>query len=268
LSALKITFLGTGGSAGSPQIGGADGSGEWGSLDPAELRNRRSRSSIVVEGPDGRRLLVDTGPDLRQQLMGCKIPQIEALIYTHAHADHIAGLDEVRILNRLINAPMPAYAMAASWAELQNRFDYAFKPWSGPAFFRPVFERYEIQAGQTVEIIGLPVQLINQDHGYTVSLGLRIGRFAYCTDVVRFDDQALDSLMGLDLLVVDCFTRSAPHPTHANLDQVLAWVARLAPKRTMLTHMGLDMDYAWLSANLPKDVEPAFDGLVLYSEFP
>jgi len=269
LSRIKIVFLGTGGSSGSPQIGGADGGGEWGALDPAEPRNRRSRPSIVIEAPDGRRLLVDTGPDLRLQLTGSKIPKIDAVIYTHSHADHIAGLDEVRILNRLLGAPMPAYATVQTWTELQDRFDYVFKPWTtAPAFFRPVFEQYTVQAGQTVEMIGLPVRLIGQDHGFTISLGLRVGGFAYCTDVVRLDEAALSMLENLDLFVVDCFTRDVPHPTHANLPQVLAWVERLRPKRTVLTHMGPNMDYAWLRANLPAGVEPAFDGLVLYSEFP
>jgi phosphoribosyl 1,2-cyclic phosphate phosphodiesterase len=272
LSEIKVTLLGTGGSAGSPQIGGADGGGDWGALDPAEPRNRRSRASIVIEAPDGRRLLVDTGPDLRLQLTGNKIPKIDAVLYTHAHADHIAGLDEIRILNRLIGAPMPAYAMAESWAELQDRFDYAFRPWTtAPAFFRPVFERHVVEPGQTVEIIGLPVRLIGQDHGFVTSLGVRIGGFAYCTDVVRLDAAALERLEYLDVFVVDCFTRLEPHPTHANFEQVLTWVDRLQPKRTILTHMGPSMDYAWLAANLPKGVEPGFDGLCLtslYSEFP
>ncbi len=266
---IKVTFLGTGGSSGSPQIGGLDGGGEWGALDPNEPRNRRSRPSIAIEAPDGRRLLVDTGPDLRLQLTGCKIPKIHAVIYTHSHADHIAGLDEVRILNRLLGAPMPAYATALSWTELEQRFDYAFRPWTtSPAFFRPVFDRQTVEAGQRVEILGLPVQLIGQDHGLTTSLGLRIGGFAYCTDVVRLDEAALAALENLDVFVVDCFTRDTPHPTHANLDQVLAWVERLRPKRTVLTHMGPNMDYTWLMANLPDSVKPAFDGMCLQCEFP
>jgi len=269
LSAIKITFLGTGGSAGSPQIGGADGGGEWGLLDPAEPRNRRSRPSIVIEAPDERRLLVDTGPDLRLQLTSCKISKIDALIYTHSHADHIAGLDEVRILNRLLGGPMPAYATVETWAELQQRFDYAFRPWTtSPAFFRPVFDQHVVEAGQRLDILGMPVQLIAQDHGFGTSLAVRAGKFAYCTDVVRLDDTALDGLEHLDLFVVDCFTRHDPHPTHANLAQVLAWVERLRPRRTLLTHMGPSMDYAGLRANLPAGVEPAYDGMVLYSEFP
>ena len=265
---IKVTFLGTGGSAGSPQIGGADGSGEWGGCDPAEPRNRRSRPSIVIEGPDGRRMLVDTGPDIRLQLTSCKIPRIDAILYTHSHADHIAGLDEVRILNRLIKAPMPAYAALTSWNDLQERFTYAFRPWTGPGFFRPVFDQHVVQPGQSLEIIGLPVLLIGQDHGYAGSLGIRVGGFAYCTDVVRLDDAALSALERLDVFVVDCFTRHDPHPTHANLEQVLSWVARLRPKRTILTHMGPSMDYGWLTANLPAGIEPAFDGQILYYDFP
>jgi phosphoribosyl 1,2-cyclic phosphate phosphodiesterase len=264
LSGLTITFLGTAGSAGSPQIGGQDGSGEWGECDAAEPRNRRSRPSIVIESPFGKRLLVDTGPDLRQQLTACKIPRIDAILYTHAHADHIAGLDEVRILNRLIDAPMPAYALAASWAELRSRFDYAFRPWTGPVFFRPVFEPHVVQPGEALEIIGLNVRLIGQDHGFVTSLGLRIENFAYCTDVVRLDGAALAALENLDVFVVDCFTRHDPHPTHANLTQVLRWVERLQPKRTLLTHMGPSMDYGWLKANLPPGIEPAYDGEVLH----
>ncbi len=265
---LKVTLLGVGGSAGAPQIGGADGSGDWGDLDPAEPRNRRTRPSIVIEAPDGRRLLVDTGPELRLQLTACRIPRIDAVLYTHAHADHIAGLDEIRILNRLLDAPMPAYATEKTLAELAQRFDYAFRPWNGNGFYRPVLAPHEVAAGQSVEIIGLPVRLFAQDHGFLSTLGLRIGGFAYCTDVVRLDEPALAALENLDILVVDCFTRGHAHPTHANLAQVLAWVDRLRPRRAILTHMGLDMDFAWLTANLPAGVTPGFDGLVLHPEFP
>lgn len=263
MSGLKVTLLGVGGSSGSPQIGGADGAGDWGELDPTEPRNRRSRPSIVVEAPDGRRILVDTGPDLRLQLTERRIGRIDAVIYTHAHADHIAGLDEIRILNRLLGAPMPTYATVAVFEELAQRFDYAFKPWSGPGFFRPVLATQAVAAGESVEINGLAVRVIGQDHGFTTSLGLRIGGFAYCTDVKRLDEAALGALAGVETLVVDCFTRGAAHPTHANLAQVLAWVERLKPRRTVLTHMGPNMDYRWLVENLPVGVEPGFDGMEL-----
>ena len=260
---IRVKFLGAGGSSGSPQIGGADGAGDWGELDPGEPRNRRSRPSIVIEAADGRRLLVDTGPDLRDQLMAAKIGRIDAVLYTHAHADHIAGLDEIRILNRLLGAPMPTFATAATWDELKLRFDYAFRPWAGGGFFRPVLEARDVVGGETVEIIGLKVRLIEQDHGYLPTLGLRIGGFAYCTDVVRLDETALAALEDLDVFVVDCFTRGTPHPTHAHLERVLDWVARLRPRRTILTHMGPTMDYRWLVDNLPLTVAPAYDGMTL-----
>ncbi|HQT64493.1 MAG: MBL fold metallo-hydrolase [Acidocella sp. 20-57-95] len=260
---MKVTLLGVGGSAGSPQIGGADGLGDWGELDPTEPRNRRTRPSIVIEGPEGKRLLVDTGPDLRIQLTNCGVPNVHAVLYTHAHADHIAGLDEIRILNRLINAPMPIYATAAVFGEIRQRFDYAFKPWNGNGFFRPVLAPQNIEAGQVMDILGLPVQVFEQDHGYISSLGVRVGSFAYCTDVVRLDDAALNALAGVEILVVDCFTKTTPHPTHANLEQVLAWVERVKPTLTILTHMGPTMDYRSLLKDLPKGVEPGFDGMVV-----
>jgi len=265
---IKVTMLGCGGSAGLPQIGGADGFGDWGEADPSEPKNRRTRPSIVIEAPDGRRLLVDTGPDLRLQITACGIPRIDAVLYTHGHADHIAGLDEIRILNRLLGAPMPTYATAATFEDLRQRFDYAFKPWNGNGFFRPALELHEIKPGETVDIVGMPVQLFTQDHGYITTLGLRVQNFAYCTDVVRLDAPALAALRDLDVLVVDCFTHGPAHPTHANLKQVLAWVDALKPKRTILTHMGPNMDYAKLRRELPPGIEPGFDGLVLPSDFP
>jgi phosphoribosyl 1,2-cyclic phosphate phosphodiesterase len=260
---VKVTLLGVGGSAGSPQIGGADGFGDWGQLDPTEPRNRRTRSSIVIETDDQQRLLIDTPPDLRQQLTSTGIGRIDAVLYTHAHADHIAGLDEIRILNRIIGRAMPAYATSDIWAELRQRFDYAFKPFNGGFFSRPVLEAKEIAPGQTVPIFGMQVKLIDQDHGYSRSLGLRVQNFAYCTDVAHLNEVALGALTGLDLFVVDCFTRAEKHPTHASLGQVLAWVEQLWPKRTILTHMGPDMDYQALRAILPPGIEPGYDGMVI-----
>jgi phosphoribosyl 1,2-cyclic phosphate phosphodiesterase len=137
---MKVTLLGTGASAGVPMIGGADGSGDWGDCDPAEPRNRRTRSSIIVETSDNQRLLVDTSPDMRGQLLDCRIPGVDAILFTHAHADHITGIDDVRILNRIANRPLPAYASEVTLAEITRRFGYAFKPWQPPHFYRPVLE--------------------------------------------------------------------------------------------------------------------------------
>lgn len=263
MSAFSVTLLGTGGSAGSPQIGGADGAGDWGELDPAEPKNRRTRPSIVITNAAGQNLLIDTGPEMRLQLTSHKFPLIHAVLYTHAHADHVAGLDDIRILNRLLGTPMPTYATAATFADLQQRFDYAFRPWGGNFFARPVLATQTITPGETLEILGLQVETFEQDHGYTKSLGLRIQDFAYCTDVVRLEEAVLNQLENLEILVIDCFTRGQTHPTHANLTQVLAWAARLRPARTILTHLGPNMDYGWLRKNLPPGIEPGYDGLAL-----
>ncbi|MBV9655561.1 MAG: MBL fold metallo-hydrolase [Acetobacteraceae bacterium] len=258
---MRVTILGCGASAGVPLIGGADGAGEWGQCDPNEPRNRRTRSSIVIEGNDGRRLLIDTGPDLRSQLLACRIGRVDAILFTHAHADHITGLDDVRILNRTLGAPIPAFATERTLGEIRQRFDYAFKPWQPPGFFRPVLVPHCIAPGDWVEAAGLRVFVFCQDHGFLDTLGLRIGSFGYSTDVVRMDDAAFAALAGVQTWVVGCFTRGGPHPTHANLDQVQRWAARVGARRTILTHMGQDMDWAWLRANLPPCMEPGWDGM-------
>lgn len=258
----RVTILGCGGSAGVPQLGGADGRGDWGACDPAEPRNRRTRSSIVIQGDTGERLLVDTSPDMRQQLLDCAVPRVDAILFTHAHADHTLGIDDVRILNRIAGRPLDAFATARTHEELHKRFDYAFQPWTPPWFFRPVLVPRHVAAGDTIVAAGMTVQVFEQDHGYLPTLGLRVGGFGYSTDVARLDDAALDALGGVDTWVVDCFQRKA-HKTHANLEQVLAWAERLQPRRVVLTHMGYDVDWAWLSSHLPAHMQPAHDGLIL-----
>jgi phosphoribosyl 1,2-cyclic phosphate phosphodiesterase len=261
---MRVTLLGTGGSAGVPLIGGADGSGDWGTCDPTEPRNRRTRTSIVVESGEGARLLVDTSPDMRTQLLACQVPAVDAILYTHAHADHITGIDDVRILNRIAGRPLDAFATRATHQELTRRFTYAFRPWEPPYFFRPVLVPREVVAGDTVTMAGVQVRLFDQDHGHLHSLGLRIGRFGYSTDVVGLDDAAFAALEGVDTWVVGCFLRAGPHKTHADLSEVLAWARRVKARRTVLTHMGTDMDWAWLSANLPFGVEAGYDGMVFH----
>jgi phosphoribosyl 1,2-cyclic phosphate phosphodiesterase len=260
---MKVTLLGTGASAGVPMIGGADGSGDWGVCDPAEPRNRRSRSSIVIESPQGQRILVDTSPDMRSQFIACRVPGVDAVIFTHAHADHITGMDDVRILNRIINRPLDAFGTQRTLDELTRRFAYAFNPWQPPGFYRPVLVAQPAEAGSTIQAAGMAVRLFSQDHGRLETLGLRIGAFGYSTDVVKLDDAAFEALAGVDTWVVDCFLRKGPHWTHADLPTVVAWVDRLKPRRTVLTHMGTDMDWAWLADNLPPGIEAGYDGMVL-----
>ncbi len=259
---LKITILGCGSSGGVPQVGGEDGRGWWGACDPANPLNQRTRSSILIEGEAGGRLLVDTGPDLRTQLLASGVPGVDAILYTHDHADHIMGLDEVRILNRLAGRALEAFGTERTLSILRQRFDYAFLPSTGPIFFRPAVEPVRLQPGDALEMAGHAVQTFVQDHAVMDTLGLRIGAFAYSTDLVRLPEESLERLHGLDTWVVGCFQRR-PHKVHANLDQVLEWVRLLRPRRTVLTHMSPDLDHAWLSANLPPGVEPGHDGMVL-----
>ena len=254
-------MLGSGGSAGVPMIGGADGAGYWGECDPAEPRNRRTRASILIE-QHGAAVLVDTGPDMREQLLACRVPRVDAIIYTHAHADHMLGLDDVRILNRIVGRPLDAFSTTATLADLQRRFGYAFAPWQPPGFFRPVLVPHPAEPGETIEAAGIAVRLFDQDHGFTRSLGLRVGGFGYSTDAVALDDAAFAALAGIDTWIVGCFQRHA-HRTHAWLPRVLTWVERLRPRRTVLTHMGPDMDFASLGARLPEGVEAGYDGMVL-----
>jgi len=242
-------------------IGGEDGAGDWGACDRSEPRNRRTRTSIVIE-QQNQRLLVDTSPDLRTQLLACNVKGVDAVLYTHAHADHITGIDEVRILNRIAGRPLGAYATDKVLTELAMRFDYVFRPWKPPGFYRPVLEPHTVAAGETVEIAGMAVRLFLQEHKVTTTLGLRVGRFGYSTDVVELNDAAFETLSGIDTWLVGCYQR-ASHSTHASLTRVLEWTQRVGARRTILTHMGNDMDWAWMKANLPSGVEAAQDGMVI-----
>ena len=242
-------------------IGGADGHGQWGICDAAEPRNRRSRASIVIEA-HGQRILVDTAPDMRTQLLACGVPGVDAIVFTHAHADHITGLDDVRILNRIVGRPLEAVGTQRTIDELRRRFEYAFRPWEPPGFFRPVLIPRIVGPGESFSLAGMTVTVFDQDHGFSRTLGLRVGGFAYSTDVADLDEAAFAVLAGVRIWVVGCFQR-APHPTHAGLARVVGWAERVAAPRTVLTHMGTDMDWAWLRANLPPAIEPACDGMVL-----
>jgi phosphoribosyl 1,2-cyclic phosphate phosphodiesterase len=261
---VRVTLLGTGGSAGVPMIGGADGRGDWGACNPNEPRNRRSRSSILLQDR-GATLLVDTSPDMRTQLLAAAVTRVDAILFTHPHADHVTGLDDVRMLNRLADAPLDAFATQDTLSELKRRFEYAFMPWEKPNFFRPVLTPRVVSAGQTVTAGGIKVGLFEQDHGFITSLGLRVGGFGYSTDAVALDDTAFATLAGVEIWVVGCYQRE-PHRTHAWVERALDWVARLRPRRAILTHMGPDLDGAWLRSTLPPGVEPGHDGMVLELE--
>jgi phosphoribosyl 1,2-cyclic phosphate phosphodiesterase len=259
---LRVTILGCGGSGGVPYIGGTGEGGEWGECDPAEPRNRRTRTSALLEAPDGRRLLIDAGPDLRTQLLAARAARLDAIIFTHAHADHILGIDDLRQVNRITGQALDAYGTRTTMQKLDDRFDYAFIGPTPPFFYRPALEPKRVAYGDRFEAAGLPVEVFRQDHGVMDTLGIRVGRFAYSTDVVMLPEESMPALEGLDTWVVGCFQRG-PHKVHANLAQVLEWVDRLKPRRTVLTHMGPAMDYEALRRELPPGIEPAHDGMVL-----
>ena len=251
---MKITVLGCGSSSGVPLIGG-----NWGLCDPAEPRNRRTRVSILVEH-EGTTLLVDTSPDMRQQLLGCDIKKLDAVLYTHAHADHCHGIDELRALNWLMQKPVDVYADPETLAELAHRFAYIFDGGGHGHYYRPAVNAQAIHGPFSVG--GVAVTPIRLNHGDIFSLGFRFGDFAYCTDVHALDEAAFAALAGVKIWLVDCVRRE-PHPTHSHLEQTLAWIARVQPAQAYLTHMNHTMDYATLAASLPPGVAPAHDGLVI-----
>ncbi|GAB6854252.1 MBL fold metallo-hydrolase [Asaia astilbis] len=259
---MKVTILGCGGSGGVPMVGGADGEGIWGECDPNEPRNQRTRSSIVVEAESGKRLLVDSGPDLRTQLLRAKIGVVHSVLYTHEHADHVAGLDELRAINRMLDAPLPLYATDAVMKELAARYSYAFRPWSGNGFFRPVPEPHLVSLTDRVRVCDLDLELFEQRHNRIPTIGLRCGDFAYSTDVEHLSEEALACLDGVKTWIVGCF-QYEPHIAHAWVDLVIEWCKRLKPERTILTHMGPALDYEALRRVLPEGIEPGYDGMVL-----
>ncbi len=252
---MRVTMLGCGPSWGVPWIGG-----DWGACDPVNPKNRRRRPSLLVE-ENGATLLVDTSPDLREQLLDAGVRGIDAVLYTHAHADHLHGIDDLRSVNRLIRKPLPIFASETTLAEIRARFAYVFapvRPEARSAFYKPVLEPTVI-TGPFVAA-GIAVTPFQQDHGFSATLGYRFGRVAYSTDVIHLDEHAFAALAGIEVWIVDCIRR-APHVTHSHLDQTLAWIARVRPRRAILTHMDESLDYATLSRELPPGVEPGFDGL-------
>jgi phosphoribosyl 1,2-cyclic phosphate phosphodiesterase len=252
---MKVTVLGCGASWGVPAIGP-----DWGRCDPTDRRNRRRRGSLLVESR-GQALLIDTSPDLREQLLDVGVSRLDAVLLTHAHADHLHGIDDLRMVSQLAGHAIPFYASGPALAEAERRFGYAFKPViPGRPVYRPALTPQEIAGPFTVA--GMPVVPFTQSHGYSETLGFRIGSAAYSTDVVELDDRAFQALAGIELWIVDCLRRE-PHPTHANLGKVLAWIERLQPRRAVLTHMDQSLDYRELSAELPPGVEPGHDGLVV-----
>lgn len=252
---LKLTLLGCGTSSGVPRIGN-----DWGACDPAEPKNRRSRVSIIVESPTTR-ILVDTSPDMRAQLLAADMIDIDAILWTHDHADHSHGLDDVRQIYHHRRSPVPGYARRQTMALLRRRFAYAFEGGDG---YHPTIDGMDLPDRLTIGDIA--VECTDMPHGSIFSTGFRFTHgnksIGYATDFHEATP-AMDTLFDrVDLWVVDAL-RERPHPTHPHLALTLDAIARCQPGRAILTHMDQSMDYATLRATLPPGVEPGYDGMVI-----
>ncbi len=263
MTGLEFTILGSGSSGGVPR---ADGN--WGVCDPSDPRNRRSRCSLLVRRLSEQdqhpctTILIDTSPDLRTQTAAAGARRIDAVLYTHDHADQSHGIDDLRAFAITMRRRIPCHMDAATRRTLTTRFDYIFETHGG---YPAICDALDLPPlGQAFEIDGpsgaIPVTTFDQDHGEVRSVGYRFGDVAYCSDVVGFPAASMAALQGLDVFIVDAL-RDAAHPTHANVDQALVWIEELKPRCAILTNLHIDLDYCALAARLPKGVEPAYDGL-------
>ena len=249
---MKARILGCGTSTGVPKIGN-----DWGLCDPAEPRNARLRTSLLVESA-GERMLVDCGPDLRQQLLAAEVSRLAGVIVTHDHGDHCHGIDELRPVAQAIGGPVPLYARTEDLAQLRTRFGYVFEQ---SDFYRPIAEAREL--GDELRFGQCPVTFVDQPHGSVTSLGLRFdeGGFSvgYAVDFSSLSDEMAALYQGVDVWIADCLTRK-PHPTHMHLDGLLAAARDLRVGQLYLVHMGNGLDYRTLTAELPDWAAPAYDG--------
>jgi phosphoribosyl 1,2-cyclic phosphate phosphodiesterase len=249
---MKITILGCGTSQGVPKIGG-----HWGVCDPNNSKNRRRRASILIEIA-GQILMIDTGPDFIEQCLSADICHLDAILYTHDHADHTHGIDEIRAISQIMKKKIPVFGNKQTLNVLYNRFKYIFE--SNNAY-PAVAERHEIDLNEfTIDEVKVqPIELI---HGGIINYSYRIDNFCYSTDFNEIPQASEENFYGLDLWIVDCL-RYKPHPTHCHLEKILAYVEKFKPKKVLLTHMNWELDYEVLKEQLPDHIEPAYDGLIL-----
>lgn len=261
MSADQITFriLGCGSSGGVPRLGG-----QWGDCDPSNPKNRRQRCSLLITRTRGNkhtRVLIDTSPDMRNQLLEAGVGTLDAVIYTHAHADHVHGLDDLRMIVFNTRQKLQIWADGETTDALLSRFAYAFVQPKGSSY-PPICELNTIDGDVTIDGAGGPITLtpIEVEHGNIDAQGFRVGNVAYMPDVSEIPEAAWAHLSGLDLWIVDALRRT-PHPTHSHLDNTLAWISRSQTKRAVLTNMHVDLDYAVVAAETPDHIDPAFDGM-------
>lgn len=259
---LSLRLLGTGSSGGVPRVGN-----NWGACDPAEPRNRRLRCSALISVSDAgktqlnSRILIDTSPDMREQLLSANVSHLDAILFSHDHADQTHGIDDVRALVMAQRKTIPAYLDAATAQSLIPKFRYCFEGLGG---YPPILDlQSELTAGREIQVKGqgpdVSVLPLNQSHGRISSLGFRFGPIAYCNDVNGFPDETFEALGGLDWLVIDAL-RYNPHPSHFHVEEALEWIELLKPKRAVLTNLHVDLDYMTLQSELPANVEVGYDG--------
>lgn len=259
---LSFTILGCGSSGGVPRLGQG-----WGACDPSNPKNRRRRCSLFVErhGEGGAKtqVLVDMSPDLREQLLGLGVGRLDAILLTHSHADHVHGIDDVRPLVIMARRKIDLYMDAATSAIVRKNFSYIFETPPG-SYYPALLNEHRLVSGQSVSISGpggvLEAMPFELEHGEINSLGFRFGNVAYTPDLNAIPRKSLAFLEGLDLWIVDAL-RFTPHPSHFCLRESLEWIAKLRPKRALLTNLNTDLDFARLQSELPANVEPAFDGM-------
>ncbi|MEO8300222.1 MAG: MBL fold metallo-hydrolase [Rhizomicrobium sp.] len=264
---LTVRILGCGSSGGVPRLG--EGAPNWGVCDPNNPRNRRLRCSILVtrRGSEGEtRVLVDTSPDLREQLLAANIGKLDGVLITHDHADQLHGLDDLRVVTMNMKRRLDLWSDHYGMAGVRRKFGYCFESPPG-SDYPPILNAHEIRepfSDFDIDGAGGAVQVaaFGQQHGRIRSLGFRFGAIAYSPDADGLDEDAFSALAGVECWIVDAL-RHTPHPSHAHLARTLDWIARVKPKRAILTNMHIDMDYAALKRELPPGVEPAYDGMIV-----
>jgi phosphoribosyl 1,2-cyclic phosphate phosphodiesterase len=264
----RITLLGTGSSGGVPRLGN-----NWGACDPANPKNRRRRCAALVERISGRgrtRVLVDTPPDVREQLLEADVGTIDGVLFTHDHADHTHGIDDLRMLAYNAKRRVDVHFDVATRTSLYERFGYCFETPPG-SMYAPILNGHLIDPPNVVRINGAagPVDAIPivQAHGDAFSLGFRFGDIAYSPDISGLSAEAQEQLRNLEVWIVDAL-RYIPHPSHFTVAQALEWIEILKPRRAILTHLHVDLDYATLKRELPPHVEPAHDGMSIHFDWP
>lgn len=259
---IIATVMGCGSSGGVPRIGG-----NWGVCDPSDPKNRRRRCSLLIEGFTGSseptRIVVDTGCDLREQLLDADVDRVDAVLYTHEHADHTHGIDDLRVLALNNGKRVNVYFSHEAGQRIVQSFSYCFTapPGSG---YPPILNQNIIAADQPVLISGpggdIEIVPFQQDHGEIFSLGFRVGNFAYSCDLSGIPERSAEVVRGLDVWILDAL-RPAPHPSHLSLAQALEHVQRYQPRQAVLTNLHIDLDYAETDRITPANVRPAFDGM-------